>query len=234
MYAIRSYYEALHVMHEGAFVGPFVYGYTMQLNMTTLKREYTVDRRKVQPLRFFCRGDEYKFWNLVDWDFHLVCPAKGGTAFLFGTDRLGRDLLSRIIYGTRISLTVGLFGIMVSFIRITSYNVCYTKLLRAIRDGNLSVCSVLSGNRNFEGRVHAEVRMNYLASPPLVVAYALAGRMDIDLMNEPLGTGTGGKPVYLRDIWPRITSYNVCYTKLLRAALALRASLVTTMMSAPA
>ena len=72
----------------------------------------------------------------------------------------------------------------------------------AIRDGNLSVCSVLSGNRNFEGRVHAEVRMNYLASPPLVVAYALAGRMDIDLMNEPLGTGTGGKPVYLKDIWP--------------------------------
>ncbi|UCC55285.1 MAG: aconitate hydratase AcnA [Gammaproteobacteria bacterium] len=72
----------------------------------------------------------------------------------------------------------------------------------AIRDGNLSVCSVLSGNRNFEGRVHAEVRMNYLASPPLVVAYALAGRMDIDLQNEPLGTDREGKSVYLRDIWP--------------------------------
>jgi aconitate hydratase len=74
---------------------------------------------------------------------------------------------------------------------------------KAIHEGNLSVCSVLSGNRNFEGRVHAEVRMNYLASPPLVVAYALAGRMDIDLQNEPLGTAADGRPVYLKDIWPQ-------------------------------
>ena len=73
---------------------------------------------------------------------------------------------------------------------------------KAIAAGNLSVCSVLSGNRNFEGRVHAEVRMNYLASPPLVVAYALAGRMDIDLQKESLGTDRDGKPVYLKDIWP--------------------------------
>jgi aconitate hydratase len=73
---------------------------------------------------------------------------------------------------------------------------------RGVHEGDLAVCSVLSGNRNFEGRIHAEVKMNYLASPPLVVAYALAGRMDIDLQNEPLGTGTDGQPVYLRDIWP--------------------------------
>jgi aconitate hydratase len=73
---------------------------------------------------------------------------------------------------------------------------------RAVREGNLSVCSVLSGNRNFEGRVHAEVRMNYLASPPLVVAYAIAGRMDLDITTEPLGTDRNGKPVYLKDIWP--------------------------------
>ncbi|MCK5307147.1 MAG: aconitate hydratase AcnA, partial [Zetaproteobacteria bacterium] len=73
---------------------------------------------------------------------------------------------------------------------------------KAIHEGDLSVCSVLSGNRNFEGRIHAEVRMNYLASPPLVVAYALAGRMDIDLQKDPLGTGTDGSPVYLKDIWP--------------------------------
>ena len=72
----------------------------------------------------------------------------------------------------------------------------------AIRDGDLTVCSVLSGNRNFEGRVHAEVRMNYLASPPLVVAYALAGRMDIDIQKEAIGNDADGKPVYLRDIWP--------------------------------
>ena len=72
----------------------------------------------------------------------------------------------------------------------------------AIRDGDLTVCSVLSGNRNFEGRVHAEVRMNYLASPPLVVAYALTGRMDIDIQNEAIGHDTAGNPVYLKDIWP--------------------------------
>ncbi len=73
---------------------------------------------------------------------------------------------------------------------------------KAIAEGNLSACSVLSGNRNFEGRVHAEVRMNYLASPPLVVAYAIAGRMDIDLLNEPLGQDSAGHDVFLRDIWP--------------------------------
>ena len=72
----------------------------------------------------------------------------------------------------------------------------------AIKDNNLVAVSVLSGNRNFEGRIHPLVRANYLASPPLVVAYALAGRMDMDLTTEPLGTDSAGKPVYLRDIWP--------------------------------
>jgi aconitate hydratase len=73
---------------------------------------------------------------------------------------------------------------------------------KEVEEGNLVVAAVLSGNRNFEGRVHAEVRANYLASPPLVVAYALAGRVDIDVANEPLGHTKDGKPVYLRDIWP--------------------------------
>jgi aconitate hydratase len=72
----------------------------------------------------------------------------------------------------------------------------------AIKENNLVAVAVLSGNRNFEGRIHPLVRANYLASPPLVVAYALAGRMDVDLTSEPLGNGSDGKPVYLRDIWP--------------------------------
>ena len=72
----------------------------------------------------------------------------------------------------------------------------------AIEESNLVVCSVLSGNRNFEGRIHPEVKMNYLASPPLCVAYALAGRMDLDIVNDPIGQGSDGEDVYLRDIWP--------------------------------
>jgi aconitate hydratase len=73
---------------------------------------------------------------------------------------------------------------------------------KEIHDEGLVVAAVLSGNRNFEGRVHPDVRANYLASPPLVVAYALAGRIDIDWESEPIGQGNDGKPVYLRDIWP--------------------------------
>ncbi|PWR14372.1 aconitate hydratase [Micromonospora sicca] len=72
----------------------------------------------------------------------------------------------------------------------------------AVNEGDLAVVSVLSGNRNFEGRINPDVKMNYLASPPLVVAYALAGTMDIDLANEPLGEDSQGDPVFLRDIWP--------------------------------
>jgi aconitate hydratase A / 2-methylisocitrate dehydratase len=71
-----------------------------------------------------------------------------------------------------------------------------------VKERNLIVASVLSGNRNFEGRIQSQVRANYLASPPLVVAYALAGRMQVDLTSEPLGTGTNAEPVYLKDIWP--------------------------------
>jgi aconitate hydratase len=75
-------------------------------------------------------------------------------------------------------------------------------VVNAIQEGDLVAAAVLSGNRNFEGRIHPNVRANYLASPPLVVAYALAGSMDTDLYNEPLGNDSDGKPVYLRDIWP--------------------------------
>jgi aconitate hydratase len=72
----------------------------------------------------------------------------------------------------------------------------------AVEERDLAVCAVLSGNRNFEGRINQDVKANYLASPPLVVAYALAGRMDLDLTSEPLGEGSDGEPVYLRDVWP--------------------------------
>lgn len=108
--------QQVRLFHDGRFVGPFVYGYSMQLNLQTMKREFKPDESRVQPLRFFCSGDDYEFWGMVKGSFHLVCPAEGGTFFLFGTDRLGRDVLSRIIYGTRISLTVGLLGIAVSFL----------------------------------------------------------------------------------------------------------------------
>ncbi|HEY2465590.1 MAG TPA: aconitate hydratase AcnA [Steroidobacteraceae bacterium] len=76
------------------------------------------------------------------------------------------------------------------------------EISEAVRVGDVVACSVLSGNRNFEGRVHPEIKMNFLASPPLVVAYALAGSLNIDITTEPLGTGKDGKPVYLKDIWP--------------------------------
>jgi aconitate hydratase len=76
------------------------------------------------------------------------------------------------------------------------------EISEAVRQGDVIACAVLSGNRNFEGRVHPEVRMNFLASPPLVVAYALAGTLDRDLNTEALGTGSDGRPVFLRDLWP--------------------------------
>ncbi|MCH7887659.1 MAG: ABC transporter permease [Proteobacteria bacterium] len=107
--------QGIHLFHEGRFVGPFVYGYNYRLNMENLRREYTPNPAKVEPIRFLCRGDSYEYAGLFESDLHFICPAEGGTLFLLGTDRLGRDMLSRIIYGTRISLTVGLFGITISF-----------------------------------------------------------------------------------------------------------------------
>jgi len=76
------------------------------------------------------------------------------------------------------------------------------EISEGVKQGDIVGCAVLSGNRNFEGRIHPEVKMNFLASPPLVVAYALAGTLDVDLATEPLGTGSDGKPVYLKDVWP--------------------------------
>ena len=106
--------QGIHLFHEGRFVGPFTYGFDYTLDMDNLVRVYTPNRERVQPLRFFCRGDSYRFWGMIEGAFHFVCPPEGGTLFLLGTDRLGRDILSRILYGARISLTVGLIGISIS------------------------------------------------------------------------------------------------------------------------
>ena len=113
--AIHAPPQRVHLFHEGSFVGPFVYGRERSLDMNTMKRVYTDTTNVIHPVRFFCKGDAYKFWGIWDADLHLFCPAEGGTLFLLGTDRLGRDVLSRIIYGARISLTIGLIGITVSF-----------------------------------------------------------------------------------------------------------------------
>jgi peptide/nickel transport system permease protein len=107
--------QRIHLFHEGSLMRPFVYGLDMKLDLDTLKRQYTENKNKVQPIRFLCRGDAYEFWGFWKGDVHLVCPPKNGQMFLLGTDRLGRDVLSRIIYGARVSLTIGLLGVAVSF-----------------------------------------------------------------------------------------------------------------------
>lgn len=108
--------QAVKLFHEGEFIGPFVYDYKKELDLETLQRVYKPDQSKPIPIRFFCSGDEYTFWGLIPADNHLICPNIEQPVYLLGADRLGRDLLSRIIYGARISLTIGLIGIMISFV----------------------------------------------------------------------------------------------------------------------
>ena len=108
--------QSVHFLHQGDFIGPFVYDLDYRLDMNDLRRVYTENTDRPMPIRFFCHGDKYRFWSLFEGDFHLMCQPEGGTMFLLGSDRLGRDLLSRILYGMRVSLTIGLFGVAVSFV----------------------------------------------------------------------------------------------------------------------
>ncbi len=108
--------QTVRLFHEGEFIGPFVYGMTSTIDLETVKWVFEEDRTKVYPIRFFCLGSPYDFWGLIPARFHVMCPAEGGTLFLLGTDRLGRDLYSGLIYGARLSLTVGLIGVTISII----------------------------------------------------------------------------------------------------------------------
>ena len=108
--------QAIHLWHEGTFVGPHVYAMTSEPNLTTFQWEFKPDTSTPHRLSFFCKGSSYKLAGLVETDRHLFCAPDGVTVFLWGSDRLGRDMFSRILYGAQLSLTVGLIGITVSFV----------------------------------------------------------------------------------------------------------------------
>ena len=107
--------QQVHIFDEDGLTAPFVYGWSYKLNLEKLIREYKEDKTQKYPLQFFCKGDDYELWGMLDASTHLVCVDQPGSLFLLGTDRLGHDMLSRIIYGARISLTIGLLGILLSF-----------------------------------------------------------------------------------------------------------------------
>jgi len=107
--------QPIRIIRDGRLVAPYVFGLEGKPNLNTFQWEFTTNREEIEPLRFFCLGLPYRFWGLWESRLHVVCPSEDGTLFLLGTDRLGRDMFSRIIYGTRISLTVGLIGITISF-----------------------------------------------------------------------------------------------------------------------
>ena len=114
--AIYAPPQGVHIIRDGKLVRPYVYQQVHTLNLEMVKHEYSANKSKTYPITFFCDGDTYRFWNLFESNKHLFCVEGGGKLFLLGTDRLGRDMFSRIIYGARISLTIGLIGVAVSFI----------------------------------------------------------------------------------------------------------------------
>jgi len=107
--------QSINLWHEGAFIGPYVYPITAEADLENYRWTYTTDETTPLPLRFFCEGEDYKLFGLIPSDTHLFCAPEGASLFLWGSDRLGRDVFSRILYGAQLSLTVGLIGITVSF-----------------------------------------------------------------------------------------------------------------------
>jgi peptide/nickel transport system permease protein len=106
----------IRIFHEGRLHRPFVYGLEQQIDMDTLRKTYTIDKSKVLPIKLFVRGEEYKFWGRWDTDLHLFGVEGDGYIFLLGADKLGRDMFTRIIQGSRVSLSIGFIGVAISFV----------------------------------------------------------------------------------------------------------------------
>lgn len=108
--------QSINLWHDGKFVGPYVYPITATADLVNFRWTYETDETTPMPLEFFCTRSEYNLFGFIPADTHLVCAPDGATVFLWGSDRLGRDVFSRILYGAQLSLTVGLIGITVSFV----------------------------------------------------------------------------------------------------------------------
>jgi len=108
--------QSINLWHQGEFIGPYVYETTGEADLVNFRWVYETDRTSPRKLEFFCKGKAYNLFGLIRSDTHLFCAPKGATVFLWGSDRLGRDVFSRILFGAQLSLTVGLIGITVSFV----------------------------------------------------------------------------------------------------------------------